>query len=141
VATVFTRILDGELPGTFVWRDDQCAAFLSINPVRPGHVLVVPRAEVDHWVDLEPELARHLMTVAQVVARAQQQAFDQPRVGLLIAGLEVPHTHLHLIPMSSEADLHLANAQASVSPEELERSASAIRAALVEQGADGVSGG
>lgn len=141
MATVFTRILDGELPGTFVWRDERCAGFLSINPVRPGHVLVVPRAEVDHWVDLEPELARHLMTVAQVVARAQQRAFAQPRVGLLIAGLEVPHAHLHLIPMSSEADLHLANAKTSVSPEELARNAAAIRAALVEQGADGVSGG
>jgi diadenosine tetraphosphate (Ap4A) HIT family hydrolase len=141
VASVFTRIMDGELPGTFVWRDERCAGFLSINPVQAGHVLLVPRAEVDHWVDLEPELARHLMTVAQIVGRAQQHAFARPRVGLLIAGLEVPHTHLHLIPMSSEADLHLANAKASVSPEELEHNAAAIRAALVAQGADGVSGG
>jgi histidine triad (HIT) family protein len=139
VPSLFTRIIDGELPGTFVWRDERCVAFLSINPVRDGHVLVVPRAEVDHWVDLEPELTRHLITVAQVIARAQQQAFTQERIGLLIAGLEVPHTHLHLIPMASESDLHLANAKASVSPEELERNASAIRAALVEQGAAGVS--
>ena len=141
MASVFTRILNGELPGTFVWRDERCAAFLSINPVQPGHTLVVPVAEVDQWVDLEPELARHLMTVCQVVARAQQRALARPRVGLLIAGLEVPHAHLHLIPMASEADLHLANARSSVSPEELERHAAAIRAALVEQGVDGVSGG
>jgi len=139
VATVFSRILDGELPGVFVWRDDRCAGFLSINPVQPGHTLVVPRAEVDHWVDLEPDLARHLMTVAQVIARAQVQACARPRVGLLIAGLEVPHTHLHLIPMGREADLHLSNARASVPPEELEEQAAAIRAALVDQGATGVS--
>ncbi len=140
MATVFTRILDGELPGVFVWRDERCAGFLSINPVRPGHVLVVPREEVDHWVDLEPDLLRHLMTVARAIGRAQQQAFEQPRVGMLIAGLEVPHAHIHLIPMSSEADLHLANAKSSVSAAELEQHAAAIRAALIEQGAAGVSG-
>lgn len=139
VATLFTRIIDGDLPGTFVWRDDQCASFLSINPVRPGHVLVVPRAEVDHWIDLEPDLARHLMTVAQIIARAQQQAFRPARVGLLIAGLEVPHTHLHLIPMGSEADLHLSNAVPEVTPEELDRTAAALRAALRDAGAAEVS--
>jgi histidine triad (HIT) family protein len=139
VATLFTRIIDGELPGTFVWRDERCVAFLSINPVRPGHALVVPRAEVDHWIDLEPDLARHLMTVAQTIARAQQRAFQPTRVGLLIAGLEVPHTHLHLIPMGSEADLHLSNAAASVPAEDLERNAAALRDALRADGAAGVS--
>lgn len=139
MATLFTRIIDGELPGTFVWRDERCVAFLSINPVRPGHTLVVPRAEVDHWIDLEPDLARHLMTVAQTIARAQQRAFQPTRVGLLIAGLEVPHTHLHLIPMGSEADLHLSNAATSVPAEDLERNAAALRDALRADGAAGVS--
>ncbi len=111
MATVFTRIIDGELPGTFVWRDDDSVAFLSINPVQPGHPLVVPRAEVDHWIDLETPLACHLMTVAQTIARAVQRVYEPLKVGLLIAGLEVPHTHLHVIPiMHGEADLHLDRA-------------------------------
>jgi histidine triad (HIT) family protein len=139
VASVFTRILDGDLPGTFVWRDEACAGLLSINPIRPGHALVVPRLEVDQWIDLEPDLVCHLVTVAQVIARAQQQAFQPERVGLLIAGMEVPHTHLHLIPIRGEADLHLSNALSSVAPEELERNAAAIRAELRAQGATGVS--
>jgi histidine triad (HIT) family protein len=139
VASVFTRILGGELPGTFVWRDEACAGLLSINPIRPGHTLVVPRLEVDQWTDLEPDLARHLFTVAQLIARAQQAAFRPERVGLLIAGMEVPHAHLHLIPIRGEADLHLSNALPSVAPEELDRNAAAIRAALEDQGAAGVS--
>lgn len=139
MASVFTRIIDGELPGTFVWRDGECVAFLSINPVRPGHTLVVPRAEVDHWIDLEPGLALHLMGVSQEIARAQQAALQPTRIGLLIAGLEVPHTHLHLIPMRSEADLHLSNAATSVTPEDLEVNAGAIRDELRRRGAAGVA--
>lgn len=137
--SLFTRIIDGEIPGTFVWRDPECVAFLSINPVRPGHTLVVPRAEVDHWIDLEPPLAAHLMTVAQVIGRAQQRAYSPIRIGLLVAGLEVPHTHLHLIPMmSGEADLHLDRA-GTATPEELATNAERIRAALRAVGADGMS--
>ena len=139
MATLFTRIIAGELPGTFVWRDERCVSFLSINPVRPGHALVVPRDEVDHWINLEPDLARHLMTVAQTIARAQQQAFQPTRVGLLIAGMEVPHTHVHLIPIGSESDLHLSNAAPSVTAEELDRTATALRDALRRDGAAGVA--
>jgi diadenosine tetraphosphate (Ap4A) HIT family hydrolase len=139
VPSVFTRIIDGELPGVFVWRDDRCVTFLSINPVRPGHALVVPRAEVDHWIDLDEDLAHHLLTVSQVVARAQMEVFRPARIGLLIAGMEVPHTHLHLIPIRGEADLHLSNAAASVSADELDANAAAIRAALRAEGAPGVA--
>ena len=128
--TVFTRIIEGELPGRFVHRDERCAAFLSIAPTRPGHTLVVPIEEVDHWIDLDPELAAHLMQVAQRVGRAQLAAFGVPRVGLLIAGLEVPHTHLHVIPMDSEADLHLDRADPNTSPESLDDAADRLRAAL-----------
>ena len=137
--TVFTRIIDGELPGTFVWRDPEVVAFLSINPVQAGHTLVVPREEVDHWIDLEPTLAAHLTTVAQTIGRAQQAVYQPLRVGLLIAGLEVPHTHLHVIPIQSgEADLHLDRAGTST-PEELATEADRLRAALRDLGADGVS--
>jgi histidine triad (HIT) family protein len=70
VPSIFTRIIDGELPGRFVWRDDRCVAFLSINPLRPGHVLVVPREEVDHWLDLDPSLLDHVMRVSQKIGAA-----------------------------------------------------------------------
>jgi histidine triad (HIT) family protein len=139
VPTLFSRIIAGELPGTFVWRDEECVAFLSINPLQPGHTLVVPRAEVDHWIDLPPDAVRHLMTVSRTIGRAQQQAFEPARIGLLIAGMEVPHTHLHVIPIRSEADLHLSNAARSVDPDELERDAASLRAALRDQGATGVA--
>jgi len=140
VPTVFTRIIDGELPGTFVWRDPEVVAFLSINPVQPGHTLVVPREEVDHWIDLESTLAAHIMTVAQTVGRAQQAVYAPLRVGLLIAGLEVPHTHLHVIPIhGGEADLHLDRA-GTATPEELAAEADRLRAALRELEAEGVSG-
>jgi len=134
VPTIFTRIIDGELPGHFVWSDDECVVFLSINPVTPGHALVVPRAEIDHWLDLDPELLAHLTVVARTIGLAQMRAFDAPRVGLVIAGLEVPHCHLHVIPMWSEADLHLSNSARSVDPEELAANAEKLQTALTELG-------
>ena len=103
MATIFTRIIDGELPGRFVWRDDLCVAFLSINPLNPGHTLVVPRQEVDHWLDLDDALAAHLTQVARRIGAAQMQAFAPERVGLMIAGLEVPHVHLHVVPINGVA--------------------------------------
>ena len=131
---VHTRIIEGELPGKFVWRDERCVAFLSIAPLRPGHALVVPVAEVDKWTDLDPDLAAHLMVVAQRIARAQEAAFGPARVGLIIAGLEVPHCHLHAVPIDRESDLHFANADNNVTDDELERAARALRAALADSG-------
>lgn len=128
--TVFTRIIEGQIPGTFVWRDDTCVAFLSINPIAPGHTLVVPVAEVDHWVDLPEATAAHLFSVSHVIAGVLRDCFPCERVGLMIAGFEVPHTHLHVIPTRSMADLSFANAAGSVQREELERHAESIRAEL-----------
>ena len=139
MATIFTRIIDGELPGRFVWRDDRCVVFLSINPLRTGHALVVPRAEVDHWVDLDPATNAHLMAVAQEIARAQMDAFAPVRVGLMIAGLEVPHVHLHVVPMDGVHDLDFDNAEREPDPAALDTAAAAIRAALAARGARGVS--
>jgi histidine triad (HIT) family protein len=130
VATIFTRIINGELPGRFIHRDDRAVAFLSIAPLRPGHTLVVPVAEVDHWIDAPPELNAHLMAVAQRVARAQQEVFAPAKVALLIAGLEVPHLHLHVVPISSEGDLHFENATTDVPGAELDDVADRLRAAL-----------
>lgn len=132
--TVFTRIIDGDIPGTFVHRDDRCVAFLSINPMAHGHTLVVPIAEVDHWIDLPDDLAQHLFRVAHRIGRAQQRAFGCDRVGLIIAGYEVPHTHLHVIPTTEMGQLSFANAAAGVSRDELDRAANAIVAALRELG-------
>jgi histidine triad (HIT) family protein len=128
--TLFTRIIDGEIPGRFVWSDDRAVVFLTIAPMGRGHALVVPRAEVDHWVDLDAGVAAHLMTVAQTVGQAQVAAFSPTRVGLIIAGLEVPHTHLHVIPIDSEADLNFAKADHSPDPAELDAAARALREAL-----------
>ena len=134
MATVFTRIIDGELPGTFVWRDDRCVAFMSINPTARGHVLVVPVDEVDHWIDVPADLVAHLVEVARVIGLAQQRAFSPARIGLLIAGYEVPHTHVHVIPTTSMAELSLANAAASIEPSELDDAAAAIRTELRQAG-------
>lgn len=128
--SLFTRIIDGELPGRFVWRDDRCVAFTTIAPIRPGHTLVVPIVEVDHWLDLDPDLTAHLFGVAQTIGRAQMVAFSPERVGLIIAGLEVPHTHLHVIPIESEADLDFSRADPDASSEALDDAAERLRVAL-----------
>lgn len=134
MATLFTKIIEGEIPGRFVWRDDRAVAFMTIAPIAPGHALVVPVDEVDHWVDLEPDLAAHLMEVARVVGRAQMQAFSPARIGMIVAGLEVPHCHLHLIPIDSEADLSFAKADHDPDPAGLDAAADRLRAALRDHG-------
>lgn len=136
--SIFTKIIDGEVPGTFVWRDDRCVAILSIAPMKPGHTLVVPREEVDHWINLEPALARHLFTVAQTIGRAQDRAFSPRRVGVMIVGDEVPHVHLHVVPIDSAGELSFAHADSGATPEDLEAAARRLRASLRELGANEV---
>lgn len=138
MATLFTRIIDGDLPGRFVWRDAHCVAFLSIAPLARGHALVVPREEVDHWLDLDPALNGHLVGVAQTIGKAQQAAFSPARVGLMIAGLEVPHVHLHTVPINGVHDLDFSNADPDADPADMDAAADEIRAALTDLGADGV---
>jgi histidine triad (HIT) family protein len=143
MATVFTKIIEGEIPGRFVWRDDRAVVFLTIAPITPGHVLVVPIEEVDHWVDLDPELAAHLMRVAREVGRAQMRVFQPRRVGMIIAGLEVPHCHLHLVPINVEAELSFSRADHDPDPAALDAAADRLRDALRDLGhaerVDGVS--
>ncbi|MHB1130413.1 MAG: HIT family protein [Ilumatobacteraceae bacterium] len=128
--TLFTRIITGELPGTFVYRDSQCASFMTINPITRGHVLVLPIEEVDHWPDMSDDLSTHLFGVARRIAKAQHQAFTCERVGLIIAGYEIHHCHLHLIPTTSMADFSFANAAQNVPTHELEAAAQEIITAL-----------
>ncbi len=130
MTTIFSRIIAGEIPGTFVHRDDRCVAFMSINPLARGHVLVVPVEEIDHWIDSSPELLGHMFDVAHRIGRAQKQAFDCERVGVIIAGYEVPHAHIHVIPTDDMSQLSFDNAAASVDRDDMEAAAAAIRAAL-----------
>lgn len=130
MATVFSRIIAGELPGIFVHRDDDCVAFLSVNPLAPGHTLVVPIAEIDHWIDVPGELATHLFAVAQRIGRAQHAALGCERVGLIIAGYEVPHTHIHVVPTTHIGQFDFATAATDVNRKAMEAAAAAIRAAL-----------
>lgn len=127
--TLFTRIIDGEIPGTFVWQDEHCVAFLSIEPLRPGHTLVVPREELDHWLDCPPDLRDHLMQVAANIGGAIQAVWSPEKVGLMIAGLEVPHLHIHLVPIWEVHDLDFSRATAATQSE-LDEAADRIRRAL-----------
>lgn len=132
--TLFSRIIEGELPGRFVWKDERAVAFLTIEPLRPGHTLVVPREEVDHWLDADPACRDHLMAVCHGVGRALERAYRPPKVGVLLAGLEVPHLHVHVFPLYELADIDIAKVDRHPRPEDLDAAAQKIRAALRELG-------
>lgn len=132
--TLFTRITEGELPGRFVWSDERCVAFLSIAPLRPGHSLVVPRQEVDHWTDTDDELLAHLIAVGKQLGAVQREAFDAPRSGLVIGGFEVPHLHLHVFPAWGMGDFDFARADADASAAALDTAAETLRDALRKAG-------
>ncbi len=132
--SVFTRIISGEFPGRFVWRDPDVVAFLTIAPLRPGHTLVVPVRQVDHWTDVDEQLWLRLSSVQHAVGRALMDAFSPVRVGSIIAGLEVPHCHVHLVPIRTEADLDFGRAEHSPDPARLDDDAERIRASLRTMG-------
>lgn len=129
MASVFTKIIAGELPGHFVWEDDVCVVLLTIQPVKPGHLLVIPRAEIDHWDDLPTDTAAHLMKISQKMAKALKTAFPSLRVGMAIAGLEVPHTHIHVFPVDAISDFDFTQAKPAFA-EDLQEAADKLRAAL-----------
>lgn len=133
-ATIFTRIIDGEIPGRFVWKDETCAAFLDVAPLQPGHVLVVPVEEVDRWTDADPETVAHVMGVAHTIGKAQVEAFGSARAGLMVAGYEVPHLHVHVWPSNSLRDFDLAQQDQNPDPADLDEAAEKIRAALRDAG-------
>ena len=138
--TVFSRIIAGELPARFVWKDESCFVFLSTRPLRPGHALVVPRAEIDHWLDLDAELLDHLFETAQAVGKAQMAAFEPARIGVMLAGLEVPHCHIHVVPIRGVHDLDFGNQDANPDPAVMDQAAEAIRRELRKLGHSEVSG-
>ena len=127
VASVFTEIINGNLPAHAIWRDTECVSFLSINPITDGHCLVVPVKEVDHWVDLPVEKVGHLLQVASIIGQSQMRAFKPSRIGQMIAGFEVPHTHLHVLPINDMTDLDFRNATSNVNHDKLAEYAKLIR--------------
>ncbi len=137
--SIFSRIIGGELPGKFVWKDARAVAFLSIAPMMPGHTLVVPRDEIDHWIDVDPALAAHLFAVAQQIGRAQDLEWKPRRIGLLIVGEEVPHTHLHVVPINHPEELTFAHADPSPDFDAIDDAAVRLRARLRELGRSEVS--
>ncbi|MGO8686980.1 MAG: HIT family protein [Candidatus Dormibacteria bacterium] len=138
--SVFSRIIAGELPARFVWQDEACVAFLDRHPLRPGHTLVVPRAEVDDWLDLEPSILAHLTTVSQRLGKALQHGFHPVRVGMMIVGLDVPHVHVHLVPIQSLDHLDFGQRDWNPRPEALDQVAETIRASLATLGPAGGDG-
>ena len=124
--TLFTRIIKGEIPCHKIAENEKYLAFLDIKPINPGHTLVIPKKEIDYVFDLDDELLGGLMTFAKKVACAIQKTVPCPKVGVMVAGLEVPHAHIHLIPIFKVTDLNFANAKSS-SSEELAKVAEKIR--------------
>lgn len=129
MASIFSRIINGELPGHFVWEDEHCVAIMTIQPIRDGHLMVIPRQEIEEWTDLPAELMGHLMQVAQRLAHAQKQCFPSVRIGLMLSGLDVPHVHIHVLPIDSPEDMNFANAR-NADADALSDCAERIRSAL-----------
>ena len=134
MSTVFTKIIEVEIPGRFVWQDERCVGFLSIDPLAQGHTLVVPREEHDHWVDLPEDLAAHLMVVSQRIGRAIDAVWRPARVGQMIQGFEVTHTHVHVWPAETVEQFQFVNVLRDPDPAWMDEAAERIRAALVEAG-------
>ncbi|CAN5331747.1 HIT family protein [soil metagenome] len=130
MASVFTKIINREIPGRFVYEDDEFVGFLTIAPVTQGHTLIVPRSEMDQWQDVDPAVWGRLTALSQRVGQAVVKAFDAPRAGLLIAGLEVPHLHVHVFPAYALSDFDISGADTNPSAESLDEAQAKIVAAL-----------
>ncbi len=136
MSTLFTKIIDGDLPGRFIWKDDDVVAFLTIAPLTPGHTLVVPREEISAWTDAPPALMARLMEVATAIGNVQQEAFDAERAGLVIAGFEVDHLHLHVFPATSMADFDFTRVDENPEPSSMDEAAAKLRRGLRDAGHD-----
>lgn len=127
MASIFTRIINREIPGYIIAEDDRYIAFLDISPLVLGHTLVVPKQEVDYIFNLEDDALAGLMVFARKVAKAVEKAVPCKRIGVSVIGLEVPHTHVHIVPMNSADDVNFTRAKLSPSKEALAEVAEKIR--------------
>ncbi|WP_026536000.1 HIT family protein [Arthrobacter sp. H14] len=134
MSTLFSKIIDGEIPARFVWQDDDVVAFLTIGPLTDGHTLVVPRQEIDEWVEAPNDLLLKLTSVAQTIGQAQREAFPCERIGLTIVGFEIPHLHIHVWPTNSMADFDFSRAEQNPDPDRMDQNAGKLRAALRDAG-------
>ncbi|MBE6291066.1 MAG: HIT family protein [Bacteroidales bacterium] len=130
MASIFSRIATGEIPCYKVAENDQYLAFLDINPIAKGHTLVIPKHEVDYIFDLDDKELAGLHLFAKKIAQAQKKAFPCQRIGMAVLGMEVPHAHIHLIPMQKESDMLFSNPKLSLTPEEFTETANKIREQL-----------
>ncbi|HAA11491.1 MAG TPA: HIT family protein [Cytophagales bacterium] len=130
MASIFTKIINREIPGYIVAENDSCLAFLDIFPLVKGHVLVVPKQEVDYIYDLEDELLAELHVFAKKVAKGIEKVIPCERVGVAVVGLEVPHAHIHLVPLNSMDDLNFSRKKLELAKEEMVAIAESISAAL-----------
>lgn len=128
MATIFTKIANGEIPSYKVAEDENCYAFLDINPLVEGHTLVIPKTEVDYIFDLPEDKYAKLFAFARKVAAAQKKAIPCKRIGVAVLGMEVPHAHIHLVPLQSEADLDFRKEKKSFTPEQFAATAAKIAA-------------
>ena len=130
MATIFSRIVNGEIPSYKVAEDDRFYAFLDINPLAKGHTLVVPKQEIDYLFDLDDDLLAGMMVFSKKVARAIEKAVPCKRIGVAVLGLEVPHAHIHLVPLNEESDISFSRPKLQLSEEEMASIAEKIRAGL-----------
>lgn len=134
MSTLFTDIIRGEEPARFIWKDKQCVAFMTIEPRQPGHALVVPRLEVDRWLDAPDTLIAELMVVAHRIGLAQRDEWESDRAGLMIEGYMVPHLHIHVWPSWSPREFHPSGIDRAAEPDDLQAAAVRLRARLRAHG-------
>ncbi len=127
MATIFTRIINGEIPCYKIAEDERYFAFLDINPLREGHTLVVPKQETDYIFDLDDDTVAGIMIFSKKVASALKAAIPCVRIGIAILGLEVPHAHIHLVPMNSMEDVNFRNPKLKFTPEQFKATAEKIK--------------
>jgi histidine triad (HIT) family protein len=130
MATIFTKIMKGEIPCYKIAENDRFFAFLDINPLAKGHTLVVPKAEVDYIFDQDDAVLSEILIFSKKIAKAIDKTMNCKRVGIAVIGLEVPHTHIHLVPMNNIGDLNFARPKLTLQKEEFEKIAAKIIAAL-----------
>jgi histidine triad (HIT) family protein len=131
MATIFTRIINGEIPCYRIAEDERYFAFLDINPLKAGHTLVVPKKETDYFFDLDDDQLTGIIVFSKKVAAAIKEAYPCNRIGIAILGLEVPHAHIHLVPMDSMEDVNFKNPKLRFTPEEFQIIAEKIRGKFI----------
>jgi histidine triad (HIT) family protein len=130
MASIFTRIIQGEIPCYKIYEDDDYFAFLDIHPLAKGHTLVIPKKETDYIFDLEDEILKGMMVVSKKIARALDRVMDCKRVGVAVLGLEVPHAHIHLVPINDLYDIEFSRPKLELTQEEFQEIASRIVGAM-----------